>query len=202
MFTKGKIALREAKLPHQYQILKLKILKKEKRGEWGGSAAPPPLHPLPKAKKNLKEVMEEKADRVFITASQHASLLKKANLDEAVVQSWYDKLSSWKIGKSIDGGKSDYQSIVKWVIDAVKENFTSTISYKNKESSLNESLVKTIEKKFESYVRSNAIAIGSNYIEFSYSAAVPSVMIRFTDHGFREQVLNNLRKMRLPTDGL
>lgn len=46
------------------------------------------------------------------------------------------------------------------------------------------------------------IRFGEEYIEFNRGPNVPSVHIKFSDHGFKDQVLGNLEKMKLDTRSL
>ncbi len=87
------------------------------------SACAPPPQPFSKKRITIKEAKEAKAVRIAVTPTQHASLLKKANDDEALVKAWYDRLSEWKVKKEIDGG-NDYATILNWVIKAVEEDKT------------------------------------------------------------------------------
>jgi len=85
------------------------------------SASPPPPIAFSKKRKKVQEAKEIKADRVEVGPTQHANLVKKANGDETLVKTWYERLSEWKIKREIEGG-NDYASILNWVIQAVKED--------------------------------------------------------------------------------
>ena len=99
---------------------------KEATKERSACAPVPPLFSKPR--KRVKEAKEAKADRVLISPSQHQDLLKLAEGDEALVQTWYNRLSRWKIGKEMEGGNNDYRSIINWTIKAVKEDQASESS--------------------------------------------------------------------------
>lgn len=68
-----------------------------------------------------KEELKEVASRVSVTESQHQDLLKRADGNETLVQSWYDFFSVWKVSKLIQGYRADYKQIVNWVIKAVEK---------------------------------------------------------------------------------
>lgn len=147
--------------------------------------------PFSKPKKTIKEEKLIVAERVMISKSQHDNLLKRANGNLALVKAWYDRLSSWKIGKEIYNGANDYQSIIKWVIDAV----TQVGSGKDQVVDKDQQLAEKIAKKYPNH---KGIIIGRNYIEF------PDIHLhlKFGEGGFVEQVISRLRKMNLPVDGL
>lgn len=154
-------------------------------------ATPPP----PPSRIKIKEEKKEMAERVLITQSQHENLLKKLGNDPEKLKACYEKLSIWKIGKQIMGG-TDYRSILNWVIKAVEEDASKPkpLDYE----SMNKTLVLKISERYNNHPD---ISVGYNYIEFNFGA-LNRPHLKFSDHGFREQVLNNLRKMNLPTQGL
>jgi len=59
-------------------------------------------------------------------------------------------------------------------------------------------LVEKIHKKYHGHPD---ISFGGNHIEFNFGP-MNRPYIKFGENGFREQVLNCLYKMKLPTDGL
>lgn len=61
----------------------------------------------------------------------------------------------------------------------------------------NRSLASKIEKEFPDAVRKGLIYIAPSYIEFAFEGYQPSQCIKYTDHGFDEQVHNGLRKLNL-----
>lgn len=87
----------------------------------------PPISPIgdspPPPKKRMKksEASITRKSRVWTTESQHNHLLKKANHDASLVDSWYERLEFWKVDKGLEGG-NDFKAIGKWVIQAVEED--------------------------------------------------------------------------------
>lgn len=155
-----------------------------------------PKRDLPSSSTSRKRIPEEKkemAPRVLISDSQHEALLRKANQDQALVQSWYEKLSDWKLGKAIFGGANDFKSITNWVIDAVKEAPKSQSEMKEEYIEKNRALAKKIQKK---YPHKTDIIIGESYIEFDRGPMLRP-HIKFSDNGFEEQVFKNLRAMNI-----
>jgi phage replication O-like protein O len=156
----------------------------------------PPLS-TKKSKKTVEE-KKEVAERVFVSASQHENLIKRAKGNVELVKQWYDRLSAWKIGKEIYNGKNDYQAIVNWVIEAVQENKNSNVLSKENYVEKNKSIAKEIEKK---YFAKKEIVFGHDYIEFVYGPT-HIVHLKFTEKSFREQIANNLRKLNLSVEFL
>lgn len=97
---------------------KEKEIYKERKEDINIPLEPPPISAISK-KTKIKEELVLREERVSTTSSQHESLLSKASGNELLLKAWYKKLSEWKIGKGLEGGKGDYLSITKWVIDAV-----------------------------------------------------------------------------------
>lgn len=162
---------------------------------------PDPLSPSSfspkKSRKKIPEEKQELAERVLITPSQHAALLKRAGGDEALVTSWYERLSTWKIDKEIFDGKGDFGAIIKWVIDAVKKDRGSSGVAKENRIDIDKKLALEVQKRCP-----RKIEIERDSIRFSSGGAHADTYINFGDKGFREQVLNMLRKWQLSTDGL
>ena len=114
--------------------------------------AQPPAEPIkePSHRKKVKEEFVVREERVMTTASQHENLLKHASGDEDLVRKWYSKLSSWKIGKGLTGGKRDYASILDWVIGAVKKDVEKNEdSAKNPNSEITGARKENLEKNLE-----------------------------------------------------
>lgn len=151
-------------------------------------------------RKKIREKKEEKAPRVLITPSQHDSLLKRAQGDKQLLESWYEELSAWKIGKEIYGGANDYRAIINWVIDAVEKKGDSPKASKEKNLDADRKFAKKVENKFPQLVQSGEICVGNGYIEFILGRE--SDHIRFGEGGFRDRVLNRLRKMQKNVDEL
>jgi len=68
----------------------------------------------------------------------------------------------------------------------------------------NRAFAKTIEGKFPQSVRNGDIYIGPDYIEFKCAGAYTTAdyHLKFTEPSFRDRVMNNLKKFKLPTQGL
>lgn len=145
----------------------------------------------------IKEEKREVAERVNITASQEESLLKKASGDVKLVKTWFQKLSDWKIGKEIFSCSNDYRSIINWVIASVEQSGPAPHKVNREDNFL---IIKEIEIRFKKEALKGQIGIGYDYIEFPYCPERPK--IRVVDHGFREQVLKNLRHMNLDVRGI
>tara|TARA_R110000868_G_C10934466_1_gene766605 strand:- start:836 stop:1810 length:975 start_codon:yes stop_codon:yes gene_type:complete len=151
----------------------------------------------------LKEEKIQKADRVFVTPSQHLDLLKKANQDELLVQKWYDKLNTWKVGKNKIGGSRDYIAINDWVIQRVKDDLseaeTTLSSYPSPSvphsSAANWKWAILVKEKFDKEVEINSEGL-------LFNSMIGSHPYKFSDHNFREKVLNRLKTMKLSIDGL
>jgi phage replication O-like protein O len=149
-------------------------------------------------RKRMSEKKKEVAPRVFVSESQQADLLKKVQEDKEKLVKCYDKLSTWKIGKMIEGGSNDYSAIVKWVIDAVRKDET-----KKKEadpSEVNKKFAQRVAEKYPHLVKSLELQVGRQGIEFTKGQYY--LLIKYEENGFREQVINKLRKMNLKIDGL
>jgi hypothetical protein len=170
----------------------------EKEEEGGVPKRPPPLPP-PKPPKKKKEVEEkvEVAPHVFLTPSQENALKTRLNGQNIELKDLYTKLSDWKIGKQNFGSKSDYLTIIRWVIDAVRADKNGS-SKQNKENNIEFS--KKIAEKFPEKIKSGDIYIGYKYVDFVFGQRVEQV--GFEENGFREQCINCLRKMNLAIDGL
>lgn len=141
-----------------------------------------------KSRKKKPEEKEAKADRVFITPSQEATLLKKANNDLNLVKKWYDALNDWKIGKDIVGG-NDYLSICKWVIEAVEKNQI----YKREDLEVSN---KEWIKKFhvlEMLERKNEVSVCREYVQFNKIGDSPCV--NYKDPKFKNLCEHYLRKI-------
>jgi len=159
------------------------LKKKEKEKE----AATPPSLPRRKVPEEKKEV----APRVFVTPSQEEDLLKRFDHSVEKIKSCYDKLSMWKVSKEMQGGQ-DYRMIMNWVQKAVEEDEKKLrVSPEGRKES-DEELAKKIQQAYPDH---RDMSFGYNYIEFTFG--YNNTLLRFGDHGFREQAENALRKMGL-----
>jgi len=169
---------------------------KEEEGE--GAKRPPPLAapPNPKKKKEVEEKIEV-APHVFLTPSQENALKTRLNGQNIELKALYLKLSDWKIGKQNFRSKSDYLTIVNWVIDAVRADKQGS-SKPIKENNIE--FCKKIAERFPEKIKSGDIYVGYKYVDFNFGQRIEQV--GFEENGFKEQCINLLRKMNLPVDGL
>ena len=98
----------------------------------------PPSASPPSSGKKEKEARKERALYVKTTDTQHESLKQKLGGDEAKLKRCYEKLSEWKISKSITTGANDYRSILNWVIKAIDDEVKTSESAKTKGNDLND----------------------------------------------------------------
>ena len=146
-----------------------------------------------RSRKKIQEEKKEVAPRVFISPSQHDSLLKEAKGNEKLVEMWYQELSRWKIGKGMFGGANDYSAIHKWVIQAVKDKMLPGGVTKEEQIEKDALLAQEVQNRYPRLL--NYITLGYNYIEFK--AGTSYEQIKFGDASFKERVKNGLRKMSL-----
>lgn len=154
----------------------------------------PSFSEKPPKRKKIVEERVEVAEGVLLTQSQQESLLKRAKGDQALLAKWYDKLSTWKINKGIFGGTGDYLAIIKWVEDAVAQEMATKSTSKESIVDKHRDFGKEIEKKLLHHPKSKEVVVSNSYIEFLYGPQ-KSVVVKFGESGFEEQVVNNLRKM-------
>lgn len=160
-------------------------LTKEKESPIVPKRGPPPF-----SKKNQKKEKLEVAKNVFLTSEQQQSLLQRLDNNPDKLKACYEKLSVWKIAK-VQTNINDYLNIIRWVIKAVEEDLSKP-KPEDREA-LNAALVAKIQEK---YPYLSDIVYGRNYIEFKFGPN-NCPYIKFSDHGFEEQVMNNLRKLGL-----
>lgn len=193
------------------------LLNIESNKEGKGADKPPSVGPPPK--KNLKEEALERAERVFTTDSQHQSLMKKAQGNENLTQAWYNRLSQWKIGKGLTGGKSDYLAILKWVVEATAQDSVPSTPPVHPDDSYNPSAVFTqkpepalpkapqeldmewldkylIDNGYVDYQRLEKIKLLDRYVEFPELRDEQRVW--YGDAGFKARIECNLRKVTPP----
>jgi len=92
----------------------------------------------------------------------------------------------------------DYAAALRQWMRRRKENPQVNANSKGTTSEMDKEFAEKIINKFP---RERDIKLGSNYIEFNFGPMnVPH--IKFGDKSFREQILHNLRKMNLSTQGL
>lgn len=148
-----------------------------------------------KSKKTFDK--KERDTHVFLSEEEHQSLLEKLEGNEEKRTLCYKKLSEWKIANPSYAPKSDYLAILKWVCNAVQEQKAKE-AQKSFPGDDAIRLVKKVEESFPDKIDKDII-IGYNYVEFR---RLPEAHFKFTDHGFKDCVLNCLRKMGLPVQNL
>ena len=179
--------------------LELPVKKEEEEKKKKQEASPPaPPSPVPSNKipqrKKCPEEKSEMADRVFVTPSQHASLLKDAKGNLELVNAWYDRLSKWKISKEETGGRNDYRALIGWVRDAVKEDVAKKSHSPENRIQSSREFCEKIKKACPGIENRSGITFGNLYVEYAPSPYCVTE-IKFTDHGFEEQVKGLARKL-------
>jgi len=176
-----------------------KSKREEEKASPSGSLPPS----FPKRHK-IKEERREVATRVWITPSQEEHLQKLAQGQEDLVRAWYERLSRFKISKGIEGGPKDFNALCGWVREAVAEDRATGRVFKASLNAIsleeNEKLANKVKKR-HGWSHLGNVHIGHNYIEFVHGIN-NIISIKFSDKGFREQVINNLRKLNLSVEGL
>lgn len=173
------------------------VYSKVERKEESKGASAPAL-----ADFSSKETRLERALHVTTSMSDHQKLLDKLGKD--LTAQCYQRLSEWKqdTPKS-KWKKDDYRSILRWVIDSIKED-------KFKKSKITSSLDSPEENK------AHARRIADNFnpvrcrdkgcrIELmtsevqiiSNNSFVQPICIRYSEKGFKEQLENAMRKFQL-----
>jgi len=144
----------------------------------------------PSSRKRTREEKSAVAPSVFLTPTQIQDIQRRVKGNDSAAVACFDKLSAWKISKNIVGG-NDYRSILKWVIKAVEEDLAKPKPEDRVEA--DKALAVKLGAKFPNH---KDIVVGYNYVEFRLGHGNAPHLV-FGDHGFREQVENNLRKMGL-----
>lgn len=147
----------------------------------------------PPPRKSKHEQKKQVALEVFVTQKQEDILLDKLKGNQEMLKAVYEKLSNWKIGKGISGGKNDYKSLVDWCIGQVVEDFSLG---KRPGVSRMEEDKKLAEQVKEKFKIDRNIEIGYNYLTFHFGPTRCDE-IKFGESGFKERIMNNLRKMGL-----
>lgn len=146
-------------------------------------------------RKSKREEKLERTSGVWTTPAQDADLQKRCAARGITVEQCYDRLSTWKIGKEIEGGKNDYQSLVNWVIDAVVKNPKSP-SNQNK----NLELAQKVMERLPRQVQQNEIQLQEKGLLFTYGHVID--FIEFEKFGFRDKLISRLQKMNQSVEGL
>lgn len=172
----------------------------DKKKEQGGvSPSSNPLTSLPSSKKKSQQPKEEVAPRVMLDSVQQKSLLDKLGGSLELRQKCYEKLSDWKIGKNKTDCKSDYLAICNWVIGAVKDESLSSTAVGTNYYEKDKNLAIKIRTTFR--LRKD-IDVGYDYVEFDNGTNSIPTHLKFGSKDFTPNVLKEVRKRNLPTDGL
>ena len=171
----------------------------DKKEEGGVSPSSNPLTPLPSSKKKAQQPKEEVAPRVMLDSVQQKRLLDKLGGSLELRQKCYEKLSDWKIGKNKTDCKSDYLAICNWVIGAVKDESLSSTAVGTNYYEKDKNLAIKIRTTFR--LRKD-IHVGYNYLEFCNGTNAPPTHLKFGSKDFSPNVLREVKKRNLPTDGL
>ncbi len=167
-------------VPENPQLIKNDLsnhIEKEEREE----APPPP--PLFKSGKVIFEL-----SKLFLLETEFGVEQTKAmiaRLDD------YAHIKPKKFKEYAD----HYRVLRNWLTDEKEKKTVTSPKEMFKQTSLE------IAKKIkELYKDDHKIHVGVDHIEFIFGPR--STIVGFTDYGFRDQVISNLRKMNLPIDGL
>lgn len=140
------------------------------------------------SRSKIREVKEARAPEVLTTPKQHDILLAKCGGDAAKLAAVYEKLSDWKISKSISGG-NDYLSIIKWVFKACDAD---DLTSKSKDSARAEN--EEIRRWAEKCVGENHafIKVGYNYVDIVRGSNFSKYQVH--EPTFKNNVLHELAK--------
>lgn len=177
--------------PPIYKEYKGYSIEDRKEGEESQSSSPRAHQKKPKEEKM------QVVDRVYITKSQHESLLKKANGSDELVKKWYIHLSEWKIGKGIDYRPNDYKAINDWVIGAVEEKYQKSPKNDSKASNLVQRIEKVISVK-----KIQSVQIYPDRIEYKYPGRELFDTFFLDDKNFKNHMIHIFRKMNAPVNVL
>jgi branched-subunit amino acid transport protein AzlD len=143
-------------------------------------------------RKKAPEVKAEVTPRVFLTPSQVESIkthLEPLRIDLLTV---CNRLSTWKIGNQVEGGRNDYGAILKWVIDAViRENPPVSTEHLQK----NKDFVKVLEKKFSKEISKMEVVICYDRVEFLFGPYIPPQIAKLDSPTFINDCKHWLHKM-------
>jgi len=207
---------------HSVHLQKKEITKerltKEDSAPPSGASPPPALSDPPKRKQppapkwssaDLKERLPshahaEEFNKTFnthlvgISDKDHQALVAKHG--EAVIAQAYDFLADWKLSKAetephVLKKHTDFHRLKKWALKEIIASAACPRTTKILHAEENEQLAKKVAKCFPLAVSSGKIVLGHNYIEFV--VGMHSYPVKFSDHGFKEQVAHNLAKLRL-----
>lgn len=154
--------------------------------------------PTPSKGKRVGEIsppLEEYGCFVKMKKEEYAVLV--STYGEPLIKAMIEEMNDYLLATEKPPYKNYPAAIRQWI--RKREKISQNNPYA-KGSTLVED-VELVNKIHRKYSHRNDITFGSSYIEFNFGPLnVPH--IKFGDKGFREQVLNNLRKMNLPIEGL
>ena len=174
-------------------IDKKKYIRKKEREKKESSAA---ASPHPSSQEKEKEERVYLAENVKIKKSELKVLEQRSGGQKSTIDAWVEKLSNWKHIKGFKGHQNDFKSLLGWAKDAVEEDKNRPADPAQRKIQNNQEFAKKLES-----LDTHRVRITSQYVEFIHSPSY-STYIGFNENGFREQVINTLRKMNLPTGGL
>lgn len=142
----------------------------------------------------------ERALHVNTSDEEHEKLVKVHG--ENFVQNCYTRLSMWKTDKpKTKWMKDDYRTILRWVVDAVKEDVRKLKGTDISQAEANKKLAKAIEEKFKKLPdthklrKSYSIEALPEYISISQTGnSYYSFSLKYTEHGFKDQLESEMRK--------
>lgn len=183
----------------KFDSYKRKSINKEKDTlrEYPKKGGKPPASAPPS-----RSIFFERAKHVKTTEEEHAKLVAQFGLEKT--ERCYQRLSEWKEDTSRSKWKkSDYRSILRWVAEAIDEEDRKA-SKASTDNSRAEN--KEIAKKAEVATRDQAkrrsveVAVTTDRVRV-YSthptANMPATELKYSEHGFKEQLENMLRKWNL-----
>ena len=144
----------------------------------------------------------ERAEHVATSEADHTKLIDK--LDPEGVEDCYRFLSQWKEDSSKSKWKkSDYRSILRWVIDAVREKKLK----KQKEGKTDErgSLIEE-NRKWAQFLRKVDFPVNNQYIKLDehcvyFCQGRERIPFGYSEANFREVIENKLRNWEIPISG-
>lgn len=148
------------------------------------------------SRNSKREEKKQRAPEVYTTDTQHKDLLHRCKGNQMILEASYDRLSRWKIGKGITGGKNDYKAITDWVLKSIMKDIENGSSREEE----NKRLAQKVIESFPIDVANNHIQLQPKGILFCYTGCWDE--INYTDNGFKDRILSRLRKMNLNTKGL
>lgn len=134
----------------------------------------------------LISLKKERAKNVTTTDEEHKKLIEK--FGAAKTQEGYLDLAEWKESATpsqVKKHSSDYRRLRKWVIPSLDEKKPNT--------SLKDEFKDKIKDKFKNGEKYNGAECFIDSQGIAFQRGMTHKSVRWTDHGFKEQVLNMLR---------